>query len=158
MKSSAGILFYNFKDKALIVFLVHPGGPYWKNKDQHAWSIPKGEMEPDELPFNAALREVQEETGIVAQGNFIELSPLKQKSGKVIYAWGLQYNIIEENITSETFELEWPPKSGTMVSFPEIDKGAWYSLEDAREKILPGQLAWLDELYNKVFVQQDTID
>jgi len=142
----------------MIVFLVHPGGPYWKNKDHHAWSIPKGEMETDELPLKAALREVREETGILAQGNFIALSPLKQKSGKVIYAWGSQYDFIAENITSETFELEWPPKSGLMKSFPEIDKGAWYSLDEAKEKILPGQVAWLDELYTKVFVQQDTID
>lgn len=146
MKTSAGILFYKYFDNELKVFLVHPGGPYWNNKDLYSWSIPKGEIEPEESPKAAALREVMEETGILAGGDLIPLSPLKQKSGKVIYAWASEQDIEASRIASNSFELEWPPKSGQLKSFPEIDKADWFSIVTAKEKIHPGQLAWIDEL------------
>src|SRR5674476_604456 len=111
-KKSAGILLYRFQNNLPEVLLVHPGGPFWAKKDLGVWSIPKGEFEADENPLDAAKREVKEETGIKVQGDFIELTPVKQKSGKVIYAWALQGNFNLEEIQSNTFEIEWPPKSG----------------------------------------------
>lgn len=145
-KKSAGILFYRVHNHLKQVLLVHPGGPFWAKKDAGAWSIPKGEIEADEEPLTAAIREVAEETGVVAKGNFIELVPAKQKSGKLVFAWALLHDFDETNIKSNEFEMEWPPKSGNKKSFPEIDKAGWFSLQIAKEKIVSGQVAFLEEL------------
>ena len=128
MKTSAGILAYKLENDGLQVFLVHPGGPFWKNKDAESWSIPKGEY-TDETPLEAAVREFNEETGIPAIGPFIALSPVKMKSGKVISAWASRQDIDPDTIHSNLFEMEWPPKSGKLQSFPEIDRGEWLKLK-----------------------------
>ncbi|CAN5222337.1 NUDIX domain-containing protein [soil metagenome] len=145
MKKSAGILLYRLIPHVQ-VFLVHPGGPFWKNKDAGAWSIPKGEFLDDEDPLKAGIREFEEETGININGNFIALEPLKQKSGKIIYAWVLEKDIDETAIESNSFKMEWPPKSGKMIDVPEIDKGKWFNVDDAKSYILPGQANFIDQL------------
>jgi predicted NUDIX family NTP pyrophosphohydrolase len=139
-KKSAGLLLYRFRDNLPEFFLVHPGGPFWAKKDLGAWSIPKGEFEEDENPLDAAIREMKEETGIQVSGTFIELNPVKQKSGKIIYAWALAMDLDPAQITSNSFELEWPPKSGKKKSFPEIDKADWFSFDEAKMKINEGQI------------------
>lgn len=127
--------------------LVHPGGPFWKNKDAGAWTIPKGEFTGDEEPLDAALRELQEETGLpVKKGACIPLAPITQKGGKLIMAWAMKGDLDANAISSNTFELEWPPRSGKKQMFPEVDKAAWFTLPEAREKINPAQVALLDEL------------
>ena len=143
---SAGILLYRFQAGGLQVMLVHPGGPFWKNKDEGAWSVPKGEFEEGEDPQQAAVRELKEETGIMASGSFLQLTPLKQKSGKTIFAWALQMDADVSQITSNLFELEWPPKSGRKILVPEVDKAEWFSTEEAVRKIVPGQAAFIGEL------------
>jgi len=145
-KKSAGILLYRFYNNLKEVLLVHPGGPFWAKKDLGAWSIPKGEFEAGENPLDAAKRELEEETGIKAEGNFIELTPVKQKSGKLVYAWALQKDIDPANIRSNSFEIEWPPKSGKKKSFPEIDKAAWFNIDEAGSKIIDGQAPLIYEL------------
>jgi predicted NUDIX family NTP pyrophosphohydrolase len=132
------------------VFLVHPGGPFWAKKDAGAWSIPKGEFEPSEDPLAAAKREFYEETGCSAEGNFIALTPLRQPGGKLVYAWAVEGDCQADSIKSNSFEIEWPPRSGQRKSFPEVDRAGWFSLEDAKEKILKGQGALLDELQRKL--------
>ena len=149
-KKSAGILLYRMRNKALELFLVHPGGPFWAKKDDGAWSIPKGEFDDDEEPLAAAKREFEEETGIKISGEFIQLNPIKQKSGKIVYAWAVEGNIDPEKIKSNSFEIEWPPKSGKMKTFPEIDKAAWFNLSDALTKINAGQLSLIKELENRL--------
>lgn len=149
-KQSAGILLYRFKEGELQVFLVHPGGPFWIKKDEGAWSIPKGEFGDDEDPLVAAKREFFEETGFPMEGNFIPLSPLRQKGGKLVIAFAIEGNLNADAIKSNEFEIEWPPKSGMKKSFPEVDRAAWFALEEATKKILPGQLALLEELLLKV--------
>lgn len=150
MKKSAGILLYRQKNTHPQVFLVHPGGPFWKNKDLGAWSIPKGEFTDDEHPLDAAKRELKEEVGISCNGPFIELTPLKQKAGKLVYAWAVEMDIDEDKIVSNTFQMEWPPKSGMFKSFPEIDKAQWYYVDDAKQKINSSQSAFIDELIFKL--------
>ena len=145
-RNSAGILVYRFENNVLKVFLVHPGGPFWKNKDAGAWTIPKGEFAEDESPLEAAVREVKEETGHVISGNFIELGSIRQKNGKRVFAWAIEGDLDANNITSNHFEIEWPPRSGKKASFPEVDRAAWFSLADAKEKILPSQWPLLEEL------------
>ena len=149
-KQSAGILIYRFQNGELEVFLVHPGGPLWAHKDEGAWSIPKGEPENQENLLEAAKREVEEETGIGVKGEFMELTPVKQKGGKLVHAWAIQCDIHPENIKSNTFELEWPPKSGEKISFPEIDKASWFGIQEAQMKINIGQSPLLLELMVKV--------
>lgn len=149
-KKSAGILLYRFKKKNLEIFLAHPGGPFWKNKDAGAWSIPKGEFDDNEEPLDAAIREMKEETGLTLKGNFIELTPVKQKSGKLVYAWALEHNIDPSEIKSNEFEMEWPPKSGKKKSFPEIDKAEWFDLTMAKDKILGAQWPLVEELRKKL--------
>lgn len=149
-KKSAGILLYRLLNGATEVLLVHPGGPFWSKKDVGAWSIPKGEFDEDEDPLNAAKREMEEETGVTVSGDFMELTPLKQKSGKVVYAWALEKDIDPNQVKSNVFEMEWPPKSGKKKAFPEIDKAAWYSQDEAKEKIIPGQAYFLTELEMKL--------
>lgn len=146
MKQSAGLLLYRRNKKKLEVLLVHPGGPFWKNKDAGAWSIPKGEFDGDEQALDAAKREFEEETGFCCSGEFLELSPVKMKSGKSIYAWALDKDIDAAAIKSNTFEMEWPPKSGKQQSFPEIDKAKWFSPAEAKQKINAAQSAFIDEL------------
>jgi len=146
MKKSAGILVYRKKRKEIEYLLVHPGGPFYKNKDLHSWSIPKGEYEVDEDAFEAARREFFEETGFGIDGNFIALKKVKQNGGKTVDTWAVEANIDSSKIESNTFELEWPPKSGKYQKFPEIDRAEWFDYEEARNKILKGQIPVLDEL------------
>lgn len=147
-KPSAGILFYRIQQNNMQVFLVHPGGPYWAKKDGGAWSIPKGEIMPGEQPLGAALRETEEETGIKAQGAFIALTPVPQKSGKIVHAWAAPGNFEKLLNKSNNFELEWPPKSGNKKLFPEVDKGEWFDIKEAKNKIIPGQIPLITELEN----------
>ena len=143
MTISAGILLYRITLNKTEVFLVHPGGPFWKNKDDGAWTIPKGEVMPGEEIFAAATREFLEETGIALKGNFKELNPVRQKAGKWVYAWAIHKDIDETKIKSNTFELEWPPKSGKIKSFSEIDKAGWFDLASAAVKINAAQVDFL---------------
>ena len=148
-KKSAGILLYRYHNNLPEVLLVHPGGPFWAKKDLGSWSIPKGEFEADEDPLDAAKREVEEETGLKVQGDFVKLTPVKQKSGKIIYAWAVQGNLNATEIKSNTFEIEWPPKSGKKKAFPEIDKAAWFNVNEAKKKIIQGQVPLIMELETK---------
>jgi predicted NUDIX family NTP pyrophosphohydrolase len=145
-KQSAGILLYRKIDSLLQVFLVHPGGPFFKNKDAGAWSIPKGEFLDDEDALDAARREFFEETGQQIDGSFTKLEPVNLKSRKIIHAWVVEGDINHETVSSNVFELEWPPKSGKKQSFPEIDRAGWFDLETARLKINEGQVALIGEL------------
>ena len=145
-KTSAGILLYRIRAGELEVFLVHPGGPYWENRDAGAWSIPKGEFNEGDDPLEAARREFEEETGSQATGEFIPLTPLKQRSGKLVYAWAVGGDIDAASVKSNTFSMEWPPRSGQQREFPEIDRGAWFTVAAANEKILPGQRGFIRQL------------
>ena len=149
-KNSAGILLHRLRGSGIEVFLVHPGGPFWAKKDARAWSIPKGEFEVGQDPLEAAKREFKEETGFAVEGNFIELTPVKQPGGKVVYAWAVMGDCEAESIKSNTFSLEWPPRSGKRKEFPEVDRAGWFTPEVAREKILKGQLNFLEELKRKI--------
>jgi predicted NUDIX family NTP pyrophosphohydrolase len=144
-KKSAGILVFRRK-KEFEVMLVHPGGPFWKNKDAGAWSIPKGEFTENEDPLEAAKRELKEETGIVIEGKFIQLEPVTQKGGKHVYAWAINRDLDISTIKSNSFELEWPPRSGKKMKFDEVDKAEWFDLASARKKINPAQTAFIDQL------------
>lgn len=145
-KQSAGILFFKKQGSKPEVLLGHPGGPFFSKKDEGVWSIPKGEYDENEEPLQAAIRETEEEIGIRASGNFIELRPVKLKSGKVIHAWALDFEVEDREVKSNHFILEWPPKSGLYKEFPEIDRVEWFSMPVARNKIHPGQLPLLAEL------------
>jgi predicted NUDIX family NTP pyrophosphohydrolase len=145
-KTSAGILLFRRGTPECEVFLVHPGGPFWNNKDASSWSIPKGEYTDGEDPLAAAKREFAEETGVPVDGDFVSLGEVKQSSGKVVTAWALEHDLDASSVKSNTFELEWPPKSGCIRVFSEIDKGEWFSLAAAKEKILSGQLELLRRL------------
>ena len=145
-KQSAGILLYRKAAHGLQVFLVHPGGPFFKNKDEGSWSVPKGEYLPDEDPLMAAKREFQEETGHEITGDFIALNAIKQKGGKTVLAWAVEGNIDQGNIKSNTFEIEWPPRSGKKQTFDEIDRAEWFDMAIAKIKINPAQAALIDEL------------
>lgn len=134
----------------LEVLLVHPGGPFWAKKDNHAWSIPKGEYTEDEDPLEAAKRELAEETGIKATGNFTPLTPVKQKGGKIVMAWALEKDIDPSIIKSNSFSMEWPPRSGIQKTFPEIDKAAWFTVEEAKNKMIEAQFALVEELAKKL--------
>ncbi|UCF86549.1 MAG: NUDIX domain-containing protein [Nitrospiraceae bacterium] len=145
-KISAGIVMFRFQNRAPQVFLVHPGGPFWANKDLGAWSIPKGLPDQEENLLAAAQREFREETGFTVSGNFLQLTPVKQKSGKVIHAWAVEGDCNPGEVKSNTFSLEWPPRSGKQQEFPEVDRAAWFDIKEARERIIPGQLGLLEEL------------
>ena len=147
---SAGILLYRRKSNRIELLLVHPGGPFWQKKDHGAWTIPKGEFMDNEEALEAAKREFQEETGVAVSGNFIELTPVKQKAGKLIYAWALEGDVDTSNILSNFFKIEWPPKSGRFKEFPEVDKAEWFGEEQAKEKINPAQVRLVDELLQKL--------
>lgn len=149
-QKSAGLVFYRFHHHFPEFLLVHPGGPFWMKKDLGVWSIPKGEFAETEDPLAAAIREVEEELGIRAAGEFMALSTIKQKGGKLVYSWALQQDIDPQKIKSNSFQLEWPPKSGTKKDFPEVDKAAWFGMEEAKKKIIPEQSALLEELAKKL--------
>ncbi len=144
-KRSAGLLLYRLKGQELEVLLVHPGGPYWVNKDKGAWSIPKGEFSAED-PLEAAKREFEEETGFQISGDFKGLSPIKQKGGKTIFAWAVEGNVEASKGISNMFTIEWPQKSGKQQAFPEVDKIRWFSISEAKVKINDQQIALLDEL------------
>jgi predicted NUDIX family NTP pyrophosphohydrolase len=143
---SAGLLMYRIQDGAIQVLLAHPGGPFFRNKDEGAWSIPKGEPEPDEDLLGTAQREFEEETGVKPIGPFISLKPIKQKGGKIVQAWAFKGDCDPSVVKSNTFTLEWPPRSGRQMEFPEIDRAEFFDLDTARKKIKAGQEALLEEL------------
>ncbi len=145
-KTSAGLLLHRETPRGLEVLLVHPGGPFWRNKDLGAWSIPKGELTPDEDPLGAAHREFTEETGFEVSGEVLALTPVRQPGGKTVHAFALRADVDPTELRSNTFTLEWPPRSGRHEEFPEVDRAAWFQLETARAKLLRGQLPLLDEL------------
>ena len=148
-KQSAGILLFRKTNNLLQFFLVHPGGPFFKNKDAGAWSIPKGEFLDDEDPLSAAKREFEQETGQAIDGNFITLKPVTLKSGKIVHAWAVEGDIDHETIFSNLFEMEWPTKSGKKQSFPEIDRAGWFDADEAKVKINAGQLGLIEEFLSK---------
>jgi predicted NUDIX family NTP pyrophosphohydrolase len=145
-KRSAGLLMYRRHNRELEVFLVHPGGPFWAKKDLGAWSISKGEYVEGELPLQAARREFEEETGFAAEGDFLELGAVQQAGGKVVTAWAFEGDCDPGKLISNRCEIEWPPRSGRKIEIPEVDRGSWFSIADARERILKGQAPFLDRL------------
>lgn len=153
-KTSAGILMFRRRGEALEVLLVHPGGPFWKNKDDGAWSTPKGEFTDGEDPLAAAKREFREETGIEARGELIPLGQVRQSGGKIVSAWAMEGDCSPQEIRSNTFSLEWPPKSGRMQQFPEIDRAEWFDVKDAEKKILKGQVEFVHRLMKQTAESQ----
>lgn len=149
-RTSAGILPYRFSQGRTEVFLVHPGGPFWAKKDLGAWSLAKGEFEPPEDPIAAARREFAEETGFTITGPLIPLTPRRQPSGKTVYVWATEADYDASEVRSNTFEMEWPRGSGVVRAFPEIDRAAWFDLDEARRRLLSGQVPFLDELVSLV--------
>lgn len=145
-KHSAGILLYRKTTSGIEFFLVHPGGPFFKNKDDGAWSIPKGEFTDGEDTLAAARREFEEETGLALNGHFIALTPIKQKGGKIVQAWAVEGDMDAGSIVSNTFTIEWPPRSGKMAAFPEIDRAAWFNYETALIKINAAQAGLVEEV------------
>lgn len=141
---------YRRRNSELEVFVVHPGGPFWSKKDLGAWSIPKGEYVDGEEPLEVAKREFEEETGFIPKGNFIRLGDLKQPGGKIVTAWAVEGDCDPQMLKSNTFMLEWPPHSGRQIEAPEVDRGGWYSIEDARPRLLPGQRVFLDRLLETI--------
>jgi predicted NUDIX family NTP pyrophosphohydrolase len=153
-KRSAGLLVYRrAADGGLEILLVHPGGPFWASKDDGAWSIPKGEIDdPAEDPLSVAVREFEEELGSAPRDvtDAIPLGELRQPSGKVVTAWAVEGDLDVSNVRSNTFEMEWPPRSGGKQEFPEVDRAGWFPIEDARRKLLKGQVAFLDRLLDRI--------
>jgi len=145
-KKSAGLLLFRETSGMLEVLLVHPGGPFWAKKDEGSWSIPKGEFEDGEDPLQAARREFEEETGFEARGDVIPLEPLRQPGGKVVHAWAMRKDLDPSGFRSNTFTMEWPPRSGKKQEFPEVDRAAWFPVESARRKILKGQAGFINQL------------
>ncbi len=148
MKRSAGLLLFRRAVERWEVLLVHPGGPLWAQKDKGAWSIPKGELAEDEDPLQGAIREVAEETGQHVTGEFIALKSLRQPGRKLVHAWAVEADFDPRQLRSNTFSMEWPPRSGRQASFPEIDRAAWFGLDEARSRILIGQAGFIDALSN----------
>jgi len=145
-KKSAGLIMYRFNDSKLEVLLVHPGGPYWAKKDEGAWSIPKGEYSDDEEPLTVAIREFEEETGHKAEGEFAPLRPIQQPSRKIVSAWAFEGDCDASKIKSNAFTMEWPPRSGKLAEFPEVDRAEWFIISTAKQKLLKGQVGFMDEL------------
>ncbi len=143
---SAGLLMYRSVSGNLQVLLVHPGGPFFRSQDEGAWSIPKGEVEPGEEPLAAALREFAEEIGVIPTGPFLGLTPVRQKGGKVVHAWAVEGDCDPAAITCNTVTIEWPPRSGRQVEFPEIDRAGFFGIAGARQKINAGQVPLVDQL------------
>lgn len=149
-RQSTGLLMYRHGGDALEVFLVHPGGPYWSKKDEGSWTLPKGEYEVGEEPLAAAQREFHEETGFDANEPFMELGTVKQKSGKLVLAWAFKGDCDPTNLVSNTCEIEWPPRSRKRIVIPEVDRGAWFSLENGRIYIREEQRPFLDRLWQQL--------
>jgi predicted NUDIX family NTP pyrophosphohydrolase len=147
---SAGLLIWRRRAAGPEFLLVHPGGPYWRGKDRGAWSVPKGQIEPGEDPLAAALRELGEETGLTVDGPFDPLSPIRQKAGKRVLAWLVQADLDLSGFVSAAFEMEWPPRSGHMQSFPEVDRVAYFAAGEAQEKLLDGQRPLLEEALARI--------
>ena len=147
---SAGLLLYRRPGSAVEVLLVHPGGPFWRNKDLGAWSIPKGEAEAGEDLLEVARRELREETGLEVDGAFQPLTPVRQAGGKIVHAWAVAAEVDPGTIVSSTFEIEWPPRSGRQQTFPEVDRAAWFDADEARRRILSGQVPLIDELTRRL--------
>jgi predicted NUDIX family NTP pyrophosphohydrolase len=146
-KRSAGLLAFRRTDAGLEVLLVHPGGPFWAKKDDGAWSVPKGEYGPSEDPLEVARREFEEEIGQGPPGTEpVWLGDLRQPSGKVVSAWAMEGDLDVRDVRSNSFEMEWPPRSGRTQEFPEVDRAGWFGLEEARRKLLRGQVGFLDRL------------
>ncbi|HUI64367.1 MAG TPA: NUDIX domain-containing protein [Bacteroidota bacterium] len=150
MKTSAGLILYRKTADQLEVLLVHPGGPIWAKRDAGAWSIPKGEISPGEEPLDAAQREFAEELGSTIQGIFVPLGSITQKGGKVVHAWAVEGDLDVKGVKSNTFSMEWPPRSGGEQEFPEIDRAAFFSYDEAKRKINPAQVLLLDRLREHV--------
>lgn len=149
-KQSAGLLMYRRRSGALEVLLVHPGGPLWAGKDVGAWTIPKGEIAEGEAPFVAACREFGEETGLTPQGPFVELTPIRQRGGKLVHAWAFAGDCDVGAVRSNTFVMQWPPRSGKMAEFPEVDRAELFAVGAAVGKINAGQVALIEELVRVV--------
>lgn len=148
-KKSAGLLAFRKAKGRLEVLLVHPGGPLWAKKDEGAWTIPKGEFKDNEDPLEAAKREFEEETGFTSGTEVIPLGHLRQPRGKIVYAWAVKGDFDPARLKSNSFSMEWPPRSGRQQEFPEIDRAAWFTIEEASNKILKGQAAFLVQLKHK---------
>ena len=146
MKQSAGILLYKFHQGELLILLVHPGGPFFAKKDLGAWTIPKGEIDNEEEAFDTAKREFFEETGQNVTGKFIPLKSIRQKGGKIVRAWAVEGDFEVATLKSNTFEIEWPPRSGKRKEFPEVDKAEWFTVEQVLEKIIEAQISFIREL------------
>jgi len=149
-KVSAGLLMYRRRQGGMEFLLVHPGGPFWKGKDAGVWTIPKGEITEGEDALTAARREFEEEVGSAPRGEFVELAPIKQKGGKIVHAWAFEGDCELDKIKSNTFTMEWPPRSGRIETFPEIDQAAFFDLAGAKQKVNPAQIPLLEELTTKL--------
>ena len=149
---SAGLLMYRIREGAVQVLLAHPGGPFFRNKDEGAWSIPKGEPAAGEELLATAQREFEEETGVKPGGPFLPLRPIQQKGGKIVYAWAFEGDCDPAAVKSNTFTMEWPPRSGRLTEFPEMDRAEFFDLDTATKKIKAGQEALLDEIRKKFLV------
>jgi predicted NUDIX family NTP pyrophosphohydrolase len=149
-RKSAGLLVYRRGQEGIELFLVHPGGPFWAKKDEGAWSIPKGLCEKGESALAAAKRELEEETGFSVKGDFISLGAFKQPSGKIIEAWAVEHDLDPHRLHSNTFSIEWPPRSGRMAAFPEVDRAAWMLHEAALKKVTKGQRPIIEALLRKL--------
>ena len=145
-KISAGLLMYRLREGELEFLLAHPGGPFWKSRDAGAWTIPKGEIQEGEEPLLAAKREFEEEIGLKPEGNFIELKPITQKGGKVVHAWAFEGDFDTRRIRSNTFQMEWPPRSGKYETCPEVDRACFFRMPEAKRKINSAQVAFLEEV------------
>jgi predicted NUDIX family NTP pyrophosphohydrolase len=152
-KQSAGILPYKFIKKQLFFFIAHPGGPFYRKKDNGAWGIVKGEFDDKEEPFKAAIREFKEETNIDIDGAFLQLTPRKQKSGKMVYVWAIEQDFPTDNIQCNTFQLEWPPKSGKMIEVPELDKFEWFDVPTTIAKLIPAQVPFIQEVLERLQIK-----
>ncbi len=149
-KQSAGLLMYRLRDRRIEIFLVHPGGPFWAKKDLGAWSIPKGEYAEGENSLDAARREFTEETGFAAEGNFVDLGTVKQAGGKIVSVWAVEGDCDPAKLRSNMCMIEWPPRSGRKIEIPEVDRGAWFTVEEARERILKSQEPIIDLLLERL--------
>jgi predicted NUDIX family NTP pyrophosphohydrolase len=149
-KVSAGLLMYRVRETELEFLLAHPGGPFWKHRDAGAWTIPKGEIQDGEDPLAAARREFEEEIGLKPSGSFVELTPIQQKGGKIVHAWAFEGDCDTAAVHSNSFQMEWPPRSGKFQTCPEVDRAAFFRLTEAKVKINPAQVALLEELGRKL--------